>query len=90
VGGGAQPAAFHEECLDGLPAATPVVDRSFQAKPKPTCWCGEPFQPTTVLWGYTGRSTYTKTSSAQDIDPFAKERSAYLVVYPIVSTQEWT
>ncbi|MDF1499630.1 MAG: chlorite dismutase family protein [Anaerolineales bacterium] len=41
------------------------------------------------LWGYTGKSTYSRAQSAQEIDPFAGERPTYLVVYPFVKTKEW-
>jgi chlorite dismutase len=46
-------------------------------------------QTTTVLWGYTRPSQYTRTRSAQEIDPFADERQPYLVMYPFVKTTEW-
>ncbi len=46
-------------------------------------------QMTTSLWGYTRPSQYTKTRSAQEIDPFAEERKPYLVMYPFVKTTEW-
>jgi chlorite dismutase len=46
-------------------------------------------QAVDVLWGYTGRSSYSKARSAQEIDPFADERKRYLVVYPFVKTKEW-
>jgi chlorite dismutase len=41
------------------------------------------------LWGYTRPSQYTKTRSAQEIDPFAEARKPYLIVYPFVKTTEW-
>lgn len=41
------------------------------------------------LWGYTGKSTYSRAKSAQEIDPFAKDRPAYLVIYPFTKTKEW-
>jgi chlorite dismutase len=43
----------------------------------------------TVLWGYTRPSQYTKTRSAQEIDPFAQTRKPYLVIYPFVKTTDW-
>ena len=46
-------------------------------------------QISTILWGYTRPSEYTKTRSAQEIDPFAEARRPYLVVYPFVKTTEW-
>ncbi|HWO89464.1 MAG TPA: chlorite dismutase family protein [Gemmatimonadales bacterium] len=42
-----------------------------------------------ALWGFTRPSQYTKARSAQELDPFAPERLAYLVVYPFVKTTEW-
>lgn len=42
-----------------------------------------------ILWGFTKPSQYTKTRSAQEIDPFAAERKPYLVIYPFVKTAEW-
>jgi chlorite dismutase len=44
---------------------------------------------TSVLWGYTRPSQYTKTRSNQEINAFAEERRRYLVVYPFVKTKEW-
>ena len=41
------------------------------------------------LWGFTRPSQYTKTRSAQEIDPFAETRKRYLVIYPFVKTVEW-
>jgi chlorite dismutase len=46
-------------------------------------------EPVHTLWGYTKPSQYTKTRSAQEIDPFARERKPYLVMYPFVKTVEW-
>jgi chlorite dismutase len=46
-------------------------------------------QPGTALWGYTRPSQYTKTRSAQEIDPFAETRKPYLVMYPFVKTIDW-
>ena len=45
--------------------------------------------PVRSLWGYTRRSQYTKTRSAQEIDPFAETRGQYLVIYPFVKTTDW-
>lgn len=42
-----------------------------------------------VLWGFTRQSQYTKTKSQQEVDPFARERLPYLIVYPFVKTAEW-
>ena len=44
---------------------------------------------TDTLWGFTKPSVYTKTRSTQEIDPFAKKRKPYLVVYPFVKTMDW-
>lgn len=41
------------------------------------------------LWGFTRPSQYTKTRSAQELDPFAEVRKKYLVIYPFVKTVEW-
>ncbi len=41
------------------------------------------------LWGFTRPSQYTKSQSTQEIDPFAKTRKRYLVIYPFVKTVEW-
>lgn len=43
----------------------------------------------TALWGFTQPSQYTKTRSRQEIDPFARERSPYLVMYPFTKTAAW-
>ena len=46
-------------------------------------------RPTVALWGYTRPSQYTKTRSAQEMDPFAEHRKSYLIIYPFVKTAEW-
>ncbi|MBI3763322.1 MAG: chlorite dismutase family protein [Chloroflexi bacterium] len=46
-------------------------------------------QTSVTLWGYTRPSQYTKTRSAQEIDPFAETRMPYLVIYPFVKTTDW-
>lgn len=46
-------------------------------------------EPGTALWGYTKPSQYTKTRSTQEIDPFSRQRKAYLVMYPFVKTVDW-
>jgi chlorite dismutase len=46
-------------------------------------------KPTTVFWGVTKPSQYTKTRSTQEIDPFSKERKPYLIVYPFSKTADW-
>jgi len=45
--------------------------------------------PSVTLWGYTQPSQYTKTRSAQEIDPFTDTRKKYLVIYPFVKTIDW-
>jgi chlorite dismutase len=42
-----------------------------------------------TLWGFTKPSVYTKSRSTQEIDPFAKTRKPYLIVYPFVKTMAW-
>ena len=42
-----------------------------------------------TLWGLTLPSQYTKTRSAQELDPFAGARAPYLIVYPFVKTGDW-
>jgi hypothetical protein len=44
---------------------------------------------TQALWGFTRPSQYTKTRSAQEIDPFGETRRRYLVIYPFVKTTAW-
>ena len=46
-------------------------------------------RPVDALWGFTRPSQYTKTRSAQEIDPFAESRMRYLVMYPFAKTAEW-
>ena len=46
-------------------------------------------RPVDSLWGFTRPSQYTKTRSAQEIDPFAQTRMKYLVMYPFAKTAEW-
>lgn len=45
--------------------------------------------PVRALWGFTRPSQYTKTRSAQEIDPFSSERKKYLTLYPFVKTRDW-
>ena len=45
--------------------------------------------PQQMLWGVTGPSSYSKARSTQEMDPFAGERSSYLVVYPFMKSAEW-
>ena len=48
------------------------------------------FEPRHVLWGMTRPSEYSRAAkSAQEIDPFAAERSPYLVMYPFTKTADW-
>lgn len=42
-----------------------------------------------VLWGFTRPSPYTRTRSAQELDPFQPGRRPFLVVYPFVKTAGW-
>jgi chlorite dismutase len=46
-------------------------------------------RPVDSLWGFTRPSQYTKTRSAQEIDPFAETRMKYLVMYPFAKTADW-
>lgn len=66
-----------------------VPSRFFQA-------FGQAMQPArgqltvcTALWGFTRPSSYTKTRSTQELDPFAAPRSPYLVMYPFTKTSGW-
>ena len=47
-------------------------------------------RPTLTFWGFTKPSIYTRSErSPQELDPFAQERKAYLIVYPFVKTADW-
>jgi chlorite dismutase len=46
-------------------------------------------EPVDILWGFTRPSQYTKTRSAQEIDPFEADRKPYLVIYPFSKTADW-
>jgi chlorite dismutase len=47
-------------------------------------------EPAHVLWGMTRPSEYSRAAkSAQEIDPFAPDRSPYLIVYPFTKTADW-
>ena len=46
-------------------------------------------RPADSLWGFTRPSQYTKTRSAQEIDPFAETHMRYLVMYPFAKTAQW-
>lgn len=46
-------------------------------------------EPVGALWGLTKPSQYTKSRSAQEIDPFAKSRKLYLTIYPFAKTGDW-
>jgi chlorite dismutase len=46
-------------------------------------------RPVDALWGFTRPSQYTKTRSAQEIDPFAETRMKYLIMYPFAKTADW-
>jgi chlorite dismutase len=41
------------------------------------------------LWGFTRPSQYSKARSKQEIDPFARTRKPYLIIYPFSKTTEW-
>jgi len=46
--------------------------------------------PVHVLWGTTRPSEYSRAAkSAQEIDPFAEDRTRYLVMYPFTKTADW-
>ena len=48
------------------------------------------FEPRHVLWGMTRPTEYSRASkSEQAIDPFARERAPYLVMYPFTKTADW-
>jgi chlorite dismutase len=46
-------------------------------------------RPEQILWGYTGKSTYSRARSSQEIDPYTSTRPRYLVAYPFVKTPDW-
>lgn len=46
-------------------------------------------EPVHTLWGLTKPSQYTKSRSAQEIDPYAKSRKLYLSIYPFTKTGDW-
>jgi chlorite dismutase len=46
-------------------------------------------EPVHALWGFTRPSQYTRTRSAQEMDPFDPARCRYLILYPFVKTKEW-
>ena len=56
---------------------------------KATNPCRHLVEPVHTLWGFTQPSQYTKTRSAQEIDPFANGRKTYLVIYPFTKTIDW-
>jgi chlorite dismutase len=73
-----------------LPAADPeAAARFFECFARAVNPQREYLQPLHALWGFTRPSQYTKTRSAQEIDPFTSERRRYLVIYPFVKTTEW-
>ena len=45
--------------------------------------------PVGVLWGFTRPSEYSRARSAQEIDPFEKQRMTYLIAYPFTKTSDW-
>ncbi len=42
-----------------------------------------------ALWGFTHPSQYSRARSPQEVDPLARERMRYLVMYPFTKTAEW-
>jgi chlorite dismutase len=73
-----------------LPAADPeAAARFFECFARAVNPQREYLQPLRSLWGFTRPSQYTKTRSAQEIDPFSPQRRRYLVIYPFVKTTEW-
>ncbi len=46
-------------------------------------------EPVQALWGFTRPSQYTRTRSAQELDPFNPVRCRYLVLYPFAKEKEW-
>jgi len=71
--------------IDDKCNSSEYFDRFARAtNPHRTC-----LQMSATLWGYTRQSQYTKTRSAQEIDPFAEIRKPYLVIYPFSKTTEW-
>jgi chlorite dismutase len=46
-------------------------------------------EPVVNFWGYTRPSVYSRSASAQEIDPFSDHRATYLVLYPFVKTIQW-
>ncbi len=61
----------------------------FEKQAKATTPFRRLIRPVQSLWGFTRPSQYTKTRSAQEIDPFAETRMRYLVMYPFTKTAEW-
>lgn len=75
-------------------SAVPAVEKTHTADFFKRFACAtNPFRAylrsTSTLWGYTRPSQYTKTRSTQEVDPYAKTRQQYLVVYPFVKTKDW-
>lgn len=68
---------------------TAAAGEFFAAFTRATAPFGDLVELTSVLWGFTKPSVYTKTRSTQEIDPFAKTRKPYLVLYPFVKTGDW-
>jgi chlorite dismutase len=73
-----------------VPVTAPSVPRDFFL-----AWAAavKPLRPLVelphLLWGFTRPSQYSKAQSSQEIDPFATERSTYLVMYPFTKTADW-
>lgn len=45
--------------------------------------------PSTVLWGYSRPSEYSRAKSSRAIDPLSQTRKPYLVIYPFTKTTGW-
>lgn len=61
----------------------------FAGRARAESTCRDLFEPKHVLWGMTRPSEYSRTKSAQEIDPFAPKRAPYLIMYPFTKTAEW-
>ncbi len=71
--------------IQGMQDTAEFFDRYARAVNPNRAW----LQPVGSLWGYTGKSDYSKSDSAQTVDPFNGQRRTYLVVYPFVKTSDW-
>ncbi len=71
--------------IQGADDTAEFFERYAQAANPHRAW----LRPKGSLWGYTGKSDYSKSDSAQTVDPFNGPRRKYLVVYPFVKTSDW-